>query len=86
VGKEQLEYPEGHYEARCTVRGKCVCRNLGDDVRTALAEQKRLASRLDTKVAAAASGDRIIGLLTPVDLSEKADDHNDDREKRAVKP
>ena len=72
VGGKQVEYPEGHYEVRCYVEGKRVWCNVGEDARTALAEQNRLARQLTTKIAAAASGDKIVDAPGRIDLAARA--------------
>lgn len=71
VGGEQVEYPEGHYEVRCYVEGKRVWRNVGEDARTALAEQKLLTRQTTTRMAAA-SGDTIADAPGRIDLAAKA--------------
>ena len=76
VGGEQVEYREGHYEIRCIVDSKRVWRNVGDDARTALAEQKLLNRQLTTKIAAAASGDKIADAPGRIDLAAKAKNYH----------
>jgi hypothetical protein len=71
VGGEPVEYPEGHYELRCSVNGKRVWRNVGD-ARNTMAEQKQLARHLVTKTAASASAGTVVESPERVNLRTKS--------------
>jgi hypothetical protein len=72
VSAQPVRYREGQYEVRCCVDGKRAWRNVVEDARTALAEQKRLSSHQATKKAAAASGDVIVEAPGRIDLAARA--------------
>ena len=72
TGGEQVEFLAGHYEVPCYVEGKRAWRNVGEDARTALAEQKGLTNQLIPKKAAAASRDVNVDAPNRIDLETRA--------------
>lgn len=77
VGDEQIQYPQGHYELRRYEAGKLVCRNLGEDAATALAEQQLEVRRLAAWKAAASAGVEIVAEPGRVHLRGKSEAYID---------
>lgn len=72
VGDEQIHYPQGHYEVRRYEADELVCRNVGEDAATALAEQQLEMRRLAAKKAAASAGVEITAEPRRIQLRLKA--------------